>query len=47
MIEIKQYNLDDAAKWNELVTISKQAHFFSIATIWTIPLIGLPTVRFL
>lgn len=27
MIEIKQYNLDDAAKWNELVTISKQGTF--------------------
>ena len=27
MIEIKQYNLDDAAKWNEFVTISKQGTF--------------------
>ena len=27
MIEIKQYNLDDATKWNELVTISKQGTF--------------------
>ncbi|APW31998.1 GNAT family N-acetyltransferase [Prevotella intermedia ATCC 25611 = DSM 20706] len=27
MIEIKQYNLDDAAKWNELVTISRQGTF--------------------
>lgn len=27
MIEIKQYNLDDAEKWNEFVTISKQGTF--------------------
>ena len=27
MIEIKQYNLDDATKWNEFVTISKQGTF--------------------
>ena len=27
MIEIKQYNFDDAAKWNEFVTISKQGTF--------------------
>lgn len=27
MIEIKQYNLDDAAKWNEFVAISKQGTF--------------------
>ena len=27
MIEIKQYNLDDAARWNELVTISRQGTF--------------------
>ncbi len=27
MIEIKQYNLDDAAKWNVFVTISKQGTF--------------------
>lgn len=27
MIEIKQYNLDDAAKWNEFVAISKQSTF--------------------
>lgn len=27
MIEIKQYNLDDATKWNEFVAISKQGTF--------------------
>lgn len=27
MIEIKQYNLDDAAKWNEFVAISRQGTF--------------------
>lgn len=27
MIEIKQYNLDDGAKWNEFVAISKQGTF--------------------
>lgn len=27
MIEIKQYNLDDAVKWNEFVSISKQGTF--------------------
>ncbi len=27
MIEIKQYNLDDEAKWNEFVTISRQGTF--------------------
>lgn len=27
MIEIKQYNFDDATKWNEFVAISKQGTF--------------------